>query len=131
MMRLVGFGVRSASNSFTSFASFSRIVCVAALRGISTSSATMTSARDPVIWPVMPADFTEGACAPSRADVERQVRVALSLAGLQVCERRHLVDEALGEDGEVVGAALARGDHENLQLRVHEEEPADEGRRDP
>jgi hypothetical protein len=58
--REVGRGLRIESNSFTPSASFSRSMGVAELAGTSMSSATISSARLPVIWPVMPADRTLG-----------------------------------------------------------------------
>ena len=53
-------GLSTASNSLTSSASFSRCTTVMEFFGTSMSSAMMVSAREPVSWPLMPTDFTEG-----------------------------------------------------------------------
>ena len=53
-------GLMTESNSFTASPSLSRCVWVPELPGTSTSSAINRSAREPVICPVMPTDFTDG-----------------------------------------------------------------------
>ena len=62
-MRLSSLGVSTLSPSVTSWSSFSLIMSVAELEGTSTSSKRITSARLPVICPVMPTLLTEGLCA--------------------------------------------------------------------
>ena len=61
MMRLSSFGVRIDSASVQSWSSFSLISSVMELPGTSMSSRIIRSAREPVSWPVIPTDLTEGA----------------------------------------------------------------------
>ena len=62
-----------------------------------------------------------------RTNIEGHHRVTLALLGLQVLKAGEFVNESLHETREGIRTFLGGRHHENLKLRVTEQQPAHEG----
>lgn len=70
---MMPFGFRTASNSLMASASLSRSGWVMELFGTSTSSAMISSAREPASCPVIPTDLTEAAWSASAENTSKAI----------------------------------------------------------